>query len=210
MTDHLPAALGGEHPATKRPAILTPVSRPAAPAAPEPGRWIRTAAACVAVTAIWALAVFGSTQIKVGHDARHFAVFLHVVSLTFGFGSVLALDVCGLAALVRRRGFTLADAVRTAAIVDPLIWSGYLGLVLSGLLLRPDLHSGPMWVKLGAALAAGLNGINAHGVMTAMSFVPRTTRLADLPRPFAARAVTATAISQCAWWTAIVIGFFGA
>lgn len=202
MTDHPLAAFGGEHALAEPAPALAPLSR-------KPGHRTRALAACVAVTALWALAVFGSTRIKVGHDVHHVAVFLHVVSLTFGFGPVVALDVCGLAALLRRRGFTLADAVRTAAVVDPLIWAGYLGLILSGLLLRPDLHSPLMWVKLGAALAAGLNGINAHGVMTAMSFVPRATRLADLPRPFAVRALTATAISQGAWWTAIVIGFFG-
>jgi hypothetical protein len=163
-----------------------------------------------AVTVLWALAVFGSTRIHVDRYVHHLAVVLHLLSLTFGFGSVLAVDLCGLAGLRRRRDFALADAVRTAAVVDLLIWVGYLGLILSGLLLRPDLNSPLMWVKLGAALVAGLNGVNARRVMAAMSVLPRSARLADLPRPFACRAVAAALVSQAAWWTAILIGFFGA
>jgi hypothetical protein len=66
-----------------------------------------------------------------------------------------------------------------------------------------------MWVKLGAALLVGLNGVNAHGVMRALSALPREGRLADLPRPTAIRAVASVSLSQGAWWTAILVGFFG-
>jgi len=118
-------------------------------------------------------------------------------------------DVCALNGLLRRHDFTLADAIRAAAVVDPLIWLGYLGLILSGLLLHPDLSEPLMWVKLAAGFAAGINGINAKGVMNALSRLPRATRLTDLPRSFAVRAVLAAAFSQLAWWTAILIGFFG-
>ena len=42
-----------------------------------------------------------------------------------------------------------------------------------------------------------------------MSALPRDGRLADLPRPTAVRAVTTISVSQGAWWTAILLGFFG-
>lgn len=60
-----------------------------------------------------------------------------------------------------------------------------------------------------AGLAAGVNGVNAKALLRALSGLPRATRLSDLPRPFAVRAVAAAAFSQIAWWTAILIGFFG-
>ena len=95
---------------------------------------------------------------------------LHLLSLTLGFGAVLSTDRCALSGLVRRRGFTLARAVRVAAVLDSPIWAGYLGLIVSGLLLRPDLGLAPMWVELGAALPVGLNGVDAQGgVMRSMS-----------------------------------------
>jgi hypothetical protein len=153
--------------------------------------------------------LLASTRIDIGHGLHHAVMALHLISLTIGFGAVAAVDVCALNGLLRRHDFTLSDAARAGAVVDPLIWTGYFGLILSGLLLRPDLDEPLMWVKLAAGFVAGLNGINAKGVMRALFLLPRSTRLADLPRSFVVRAVAAAVVSQVAWWTAILIGFFG-
>jgi hypothetical protein len=158
----------------------------------------------VLVTGLWCLAVFGSTSLDLGRPVRHVFRFVHVMALTLGFGSVLAVDVCGLAVLLRRR--TPHFATRVAATVDPAIWAGYLLVVLSGAALRPDLDSVAIWCKLAAALAAGLNGVIAHGAMRALLAVPPQSSAGAVPRRLMARAALHAGVSQGAWWTAAVIG----
>ena len=174
-----------------------------------PGIRLRLAAAATGLTLLWTLVLLASTRITISHGLHHPVVALHLISLTAGFGGVLAVDVCTLSGLLRRHDFTLADSIRAASAMDPLIWLGYFGLIFSGLLLRPDFDEPLMWVKLGAGFLAGLNGINAKGVMYSLGGLPQAVRLADLPRSFAVRAVAAALLSQLAWWTAIFIGFFG-
>ena len=207
MNDHLPTALADIP--TAPAASTTATAAPFVLRAPSPASRLRLAAAAAAVTLAWAVALIASQRITISHGFHHPVVALHLISLTVGFGAVLAVDVCALNGLLRRHDFTLADALKAAAVVDPLIWIGYSGLIVSGLLLHPDLGEPLMWVKLAAGFAAGINGINAHAVMKALADLPRATRLSDLPRPFAVRAVGAATLSQIAWWTAILIGFFG-
>ncbi|MBC3843644.1 hypothetical protein GXW82_35805 [Streptacidiphilus sp. 4-A2] len=168
----------------------------------------RTLLLLLAVTALWCLAVFGSTLIDPDRTVRHFFKFVHIMALTLGFGAVLAVDTCGLAVLLRRRspGF----ATRVAATVDPAIWIGYVAIVLSGLMLVPDLGSVPMWFKLVAALLAGLNGVLSRGAMRALLAVPRGTAYTDIPRALMLRVVAHASVSQAAWWAAAIIGYFWA
>lgn len=217
MNDSFPATLADipASAASTASATLAPAAPAAAtaiafvPRGSSPEARLRLAAAAVGVTLLWAVVLLASTQITISHGLHHPVVALHLISLTAGFGAVLAVDVCALNGLLWRHDFTLADAIRAAAVMDPLIWLGYFGLIISGLLLRPDFSEPLMWVKLGAGFVAGLNGINAKDVMNSLAELPRGTRLADLPRSFAARAVAAALLSQVAWWTAILIGFFG-
>ncbi len=204
MNDHLPTAFA-DIPTTP----AAPTSVPFVPHTPTPASRLRLAAAAAAVTLLWAVVLVASQRFTISHGLHHPVVALHLISLTVGFGAVLAVDVCVLNGLLRRHDFTLADALKAAAVVDPLIWIGYAGLIISGLLLHPDLSEPLMWVKLSAGFAAGINGLNANSVMRALSELPRAARLSDLPRPFAVRAVGAATFSQIAWWTAILIGFFG-
>jgi hypothetical protein len=200
VNDHLPTALADIPTSTPAPFVLR---------APTPASRLRLAASAAAVTLLWAVVLVASQQFTIGHGFHHPVVALHLISLTVGFGAVLAVDVCALNGLLRRHDFTLADALKAAAVVDPLIWIGYVGLIVSGLLLHPDLSEPWMWVKLAAGFAAGINGLNANSVIKALGDLPRATRLSDLPRGFAVRAVGAATFSQAAWWTAILIGFFG-
>jgi hypothetical protein len=163
--------------------------------------------AMIALTVCWGAIILATTAIHLTKYGHHVAVFAHVMSLVLGFGAVLAIDVCGLAAVLGRR--SLVFAARVAATVDPMLWLGCLGLGLSGLFLEPKLGDVLLWVKLLAVLVAVLNGVNARVVMSAMVNVPEQTKLSDLPRAFMMRVLSAALISQVAWWTALTIGYFG-
>lgn len=171
--------------------------------------WVtpRSRIAMISLTVCWAAIILGSTAIQLTKFGHHVAVFAHVMSLVLGFGAVLAIDMCGLAAVFGRR--SLVFAARVAATVDPMLWLGCLGLGLSGLFLEPKLGDVLLWVKLLAVLLAVLNGVNARTVMNAMVTVPEQTRLADLPRALMLRVLSAALVSQVAWWTALTIGYFG-
>lgn len=178
-----------------------------APASKGPGSSPpRTALLLLLVIAVWCGVVFISPQISLSDSAWHLVKFFHLASLALGFGAVLVVDFCALAALVGRH--SPAFATRMAATIDPVIWAGYAGLVLSGLFLHPDLNSTPMWIKLVAVLVAGGNGVLARNGMRAMLALPAETKVADIPRRLLVRVSAQAAVSQAVWWTAAIIGYF--
>jgi len=58
-------------------------------------------------------------------------LFIHLISLIIGFGSVIVIDVFGLLWVLRKVDLKLVDKV--AGITQKLIWIGWGGLVLSGI-----------------------------------------------------------------------------
>lgn len=131
------------------------------------------------------------------HDV---ALFVHLGALILGFGGVLSVDwVAGLYILGKRSFLEMVRAADNAAVP---IWAGYTGLVLSGLLLEPNLNSPFTLVKLTLVLVIGLNGVMALGVQRALA------READLR--WMAIGGAAAVISQLGWWSATVIGFVNA
>lgn len=134
------------------------------------------------------------------HDA---ALFAHLAALTLGLGAVLLIDLTGARWVLRRA--SLADVARLAALAHPAIWLGLAGLVLSGALLHPDPTADLTQAKLAAVVLVCANG----GYATRLS---RDISLAALvgdrlPRPLLVRAMASGALSQVAWWTAVVVGF---
>jgi hypothetical protein len=128
------------------------------------------------------------------------ALFIHLISLVVGFGSVLAVDWYGLLSLSRR--VTIGDVLLTAERLIPLTWLGLTGLVASGVLLKPDLSSWLVVVKLCCVLGVGIVGVLALA----------TSRLMERQMPTPApslirRGMVLAGASQCFWWTAVVIGF---
>ncbi|MET3430103.1 hypothetical protein BJ973_009315 [Actinoplanes tereljensis] len=122
------------------------------------------------------------------------ALFGHLVSVVVGFGAVLLVDWFGLLWLTGRR--PLADVLRTARGAHVPTWLGFAGLLTTGLFLGP-----PAVPKAVAVLVVGINGVYAARLLPELSGRP------DLPVRLVVRAVAATAISQLAWWTAVVLGF---
>lgn len=132
------------------------------------------------------------------------ALFAHLASLVLGFGAVLAVDWVALLWLLRQR--PLADVLRTADNAHLPIWLGYAGLVVSGVLLEPDLASTATRVKLALVMVIGWNGAGA------IVLNRRLARVGDQPPdPRLLRvAAGAAALSQAGWWGAMLVGFLNA
>lgn len=141
-----------------------------------------------------------STAIDAPHWLQVVALFVHLISLVVGFGSVLAVDWYGLLSLSRR--VTIGDVLLTAERMTPLIWIGLTGLTVSGMVLKPDLTSWLIVVKLCCVLGVGIVGVLALS----------TSRLMERQMPTPARSVVRRGMvlagaSQTFWWTAVIIGF---
>ena len=141
-----------------------------------------------------------STLLNPPHWLQVIALFVHLISLVVGFGSVLAVDWYGLLSLSRR--VTIGDVLLTAERMTPLIWIGLTGLTVSGIVLKPDLTSWLIVVKLGCVLGVGIVGVLALS----------TSRLMERQMPTPARSVVRRGMvlagaSQTFWWTAVIIGF---
>lgn len=172
-----------------------PHARPAE--APPLPSWAPYVATGVALTGLGAAALW--TAGHVGPDAalRTAALFVHLASLVVGFGAVLTVDWVALLWLVRR--CELRDVLRQARHVHVPIWTGYAGLVISGVMLEPDLTNPITRAKLAAVLLIGWNGLLATWLHA---------RLTEDPSRFHLGASTLTAsLSQVGWWGAMLIGF---
>ena len=144
--------------------------------------------------------VFVSTLLNAPPWLRIVALFVHLISLVVGFGSVLAVDWYGLLSLSGR--VTIGDVLLTAERMTPLIWIGLAGLTASGVVLKPDLSSWLIVVKLCCVLGVGIVGVLALS----------TSRLMERQMPTPARLVVRRGMvlagaSQTFWWTAVIIGF---
>ncbi|SEL98618.1 hypothetical protein [Streptacidiphilus jiangxiensis] len=160
----------------------------------------RIAAVCLG----WYAVILASVHTHPGFGVREVALGVHLVSLTLGFGAVLAVDGLGLAVLAGRArvGALLAFSARA----ERLIWTGFVGLALSGIALRPDFASGWTDANLVAALVAAVNGVLAQALRSGVPDVERLSGWRELPAPLLWRAGAAALVSQAAWWTSILIG----
>jgi len=154
---------------------------------------------CAVIAAIGGL-IFLSMVVDPPHWLQIVALFVHLISLVVGFGSVLAVDWYGLLSLTRR--VTIGDVLLTAERMTPLIWIGLTGLTASGVLLKPDLTSWLVVIKLCCVLGVGIVGVLALS----------TSRLMEDQMPAPARSLVRRGMvlagaSQTFWWTAVVIGF---
>ncbi len=137
-------------------------------------------------------------------ELNHIFLFIHLVSLIVGFGSVIVIDTFGLLWLLKKVKLSFVNQV--ANTTQPLIWIGWTGLVLTGipLILMKDSISGLSTVKIFAVLMVGLNGVFLHLIKKSMASITNDMEMPNLAK---FRITLATFVSQVGWWTAIVIGF---
>jgi hypothetical protein len=166
----------------------------------RPGGLRRHAAAATAATVLLGAAVWLSTQLHPSPALHKIALFAHLGFLILGFGSVLVADYFFALWVLGRT--TFAEAVGNASRLHLLVWSGLIGLVVSGALLKPNLASGITILKLGFVAALIVNGVQA------MVLGRRMTALDEcVPVRLLAWGGLTTAVSQACWWGAVIIGF---
>ena len=116
------------------------------------------------------------------------ALFVHLASLVFGFGAVLAVDWVALLWVLRRR--PLGDVLRTSRNTHLPAWLGYAGLLASGALLEPDLSSWATRVKLALVVLIGWNGLVATVMPEPLDRVAGTSAASGPTPPARVRSLT--------------------
>lgn len=162
--------------------------------------WLPLAGAAVLILAAAPLVLWICATAHPHPMVHAVGLFFHLAALVVGFGSVLSVDWVALLFMLGRRDFK--DLLASAENASVPIWLGYAGLVLSGLVLEPDLHSTITQIKLGLVLVVGLNGLVAVGLHQSLH------RRGEMG-PMALGMVCAT-VSQVGWWGATVVGFINA
>ena len=132
------------------------------------------------------------------------ALFVHLVSLVVGFGAVVVVDMFGLLWLARRVPLSLVN--RVAGVTQRLIWLGWSGLVVSGLVLisKKGFVDNLTLIKLFFVAMLGANGLFLHTIKKRMEALSDDAIMTpDLKRQVG----FSSFISQLGWWGAMLIGF---
>lgn len=146
-------------------------------------------------------AVFVADHVNPDDTLHEVALFGHLACLVLGFGAVLAVDWVGLLWLLGHR--TLPEVLETAGNVQVPIWIGLAGLLVSGVLLEPDLTGPWTRLKLVLVLVVIWNGLLAGALHRALS-----ARAGNgTPRLLIGMAALSTLVSQAGWWGSMTIGF---
>lgn len=165
--------------------------------------WLPPALVAVVVSAL-AGALWLSARLTPSAPVTDAALFLHLASLVVGFGAVLAVDWVALLWVVRRRHFS--DVLHAADNVHIPVWVGYAGLLVTGVILHPDLANRTTVLKMGLVLVVGWNGALAMALHRGLVAAPS----GEVPRRLLVWSALSAAVSQAGWWGATVIGFLNA
>ena len=131
-------------------------------------------------------------------------LFIHLISLVVGFGAVIVIDTFGLLWLLKV--VDLKRVTSVAQITQVLIWIGWFGLVLSGVVLiqSKGYVDNLTKIKLFFVAMLGLNGIYLH--LTKKS-IEKVLDQKVIPALYKFRIALASTVSQLGWWGALTIGF---
>ena len=159
------------------------------------------------VAAAWVMAVIAAAALPLENAAvAKVALFVHLMSMAVGFGTVVIVDVYGLLWVFGFR--TLAELMALVKVAHGVIAVGVGGLLASGIALKPDITSPLAQLKLALVLILMLNGVAAQRALHRLKkSLSADVRGASIPWVAFQRVVAAAAISQSTWWGAITIGF---
>lgn len=163
---------------------------------------------CLGAAAAWTLSVVTGTYITAQGPVRVLAVASHILAMVVAFGAILLVDWHGFLWLIGKR--KLFETIRLDDAASPLIWTGIVGLLFTGVFLSPNLANPLTVIKLVAVLVLMLNGIMLIPLMRRLLVMPPTTTFGALTPGQRFHMLSCLGISQACWWTAIVIGFVNA
>jgi hypothetical protein len=183
--------------------LVHPAASTAASSEPLP----RRVADFAFVAGAWAVAVTAAAVVPLEHaGVAKAALFVHLMSMAVGFGTVVMVDVYGLLWLLGHR--TLSELMALVRAAHGVIAVGVGGLLASGVALRPDIASPLARLKLVLVLIVMLNGVAARRTLHHLSTsLPSQVRGASIPWAVFQRVLSAALISQSSWWGTITIGF---
>ena len=134
-------------------------------------------------------------------------LFIHLFSLIVAYGSVLFVDFYGLLWVMGKK--TKSQMLQVSRTAQILIWSGLAGLIVSGILLHPNLHKPLTQLKMLFVLIIICNGLNLHFVQKAMKS-EKVEAYWQLPKKLIIWSAASITLSQLAWLGATIIGFINA
>jgi hypothetical protein len=188
------------------PVRLTDVVTSPPPAPSQPTEGVSSAVlAWMGVVGAWMVAIAVAGAIHAPWAVRRGSLFLHLAALVAGFGAVLVADLHGVLWLIGRR--RLGDLVQVTSALQGVIWPALIVLVVSGMVLGPNLLLPRTMIKLVLVLVAALNGMWAHGLSRQLGAHPSDTTARSVDQRLLLKVMGSGVISQAAWWGATLIGF---
>jgi len=126
----------------------------------------------------------------------------HMASLVLAYGTVLIVDLIGAFWLLGEIGRERMLAITKWA--QPLIWTGLVGMLISGAMLGPDLTKPLTRVKMTLVILLAVNGLNLDALRK------RTMQLSgqsfwDTPNSYKAWSIFSITLSQALWLSIIVV-----
>lgn len=158
----------------------------------------------MAVTLAWAAVNALAWVIEPTGPVVAVAVAVHILAVVISLGAVVMLDWYGLVWIAGLRPLRAVTAVTQTA--HPLVWTGLILLLVSGVFLDPDYTEPMTWVKQVMVLILLHNGLALRSLEGLLSTLPPKTSLGAIPNRLRRRMMGATMTSQLGWWTAFAIG----
>ena len=126
----------------------------------------------------------------------------HMASLVLAYGTVLIVDLIGAFWLLGEIGRERMLAITKWA--QLLIWTGLVGMLISGAMLGPDLTKPLTRVKMTLVILLAVNGLNLDALRK------RTMQLSgqsfwDTPNSYKAWSIFSITLSQALWLSIIVV-----
>ncbi|MBA3679222.1 hypothetical protein H0W80_03490 [Candidatus Saccharibacteria bacterium] len=100
---------------------------------------------------------------------------------------------------------TKSQMIDVSGVAQKLIWAGLAGLILTGIVLRPDITNPLVRIKMLFVLIIIYNGLNLHYVRKAM-MQQKVQKFSGLSKKLAIWSLLSITLSQVAWLGAMILG----
>lgn len=128
---------------------------------------------------------------------------VHLLAIFVAYGSVLIVDFMGLLWLLGKIG--RERMIKITNWDQPVIWTALITILVSGILLEPDLTKTLVKIKMLLVVAMLANGFNLETLRKkTLTFTEQ--RFWDLPRSYQVWSAGSIMLSQALWLSIIILG----